>query len=139
MPSAQTSLLHKPHRYKNTLSKSARKPQALLACGVLLIILGLGNLSFAQYKFTQYSHIVSAAKAKLASPLPSGRIPILSHQIGSEKQAENVQRLLTRLDFYSFIVMGGKVVSIIGVIMVLVYLANASRQKANVLERCNVL
>jgi hypothetical protein len=139
MPSAQTALLHKPLSHKNTLSKSGRKPRALLACGTLLIILGLGNLGFAQYKFTQYSHIVSAAQAKLASPLPTSRIPILGHQIGSEKQAENVQRLLTRLDFYSFIVMGGKVVSLLGLVMVLVYLANASRQKASALERCNVL
>lgn len=96
-----------------------RRMRSLLGVALVSILLGIGNLLFGQFKYAQYSILLSEATAELASPESSASLPLLGPALNIDKQTQHINRLKGRLDFYSIVILGGQIFIAIGSICLL--------------------
>ncbi|MBN8548883.1 MAG: hypothetical protein J0M12_06175 [Deltaproteobacteria bacterium] len=103
-----TSPSSKPHPAKN------RTLQTLLGVALVCVALGIGNIIFAQFKYNQYSDLLSEANAELARPESAVSLPLMGSPLNIDKQTQHITRLKVRMDFYSLVILGGQTLVALG-------------------------
>ena len=101
----------------NANPRDKRKLQTLLAWAGLCITLGLGNIIFGQFKYAQYSSLLSEATAELARPESTISFPLLGPALNVDRQTQHISRVRLRLDFYSVVIQGGQLLTGLGALL----------------------
>lgn len=115
----------RPKSQALTKFESAKLNRALttrIAIASVLVILGSGNILYGGSKLRQYTEVVSKAHEDLASPEIDVPLPSLTQYKNKEKEAQQLRRVKARLDFYSYVVLGGKILLAVGAAILLSFL-----------------
>ncbi len=93
----------------------------LFVPGAFLLILGLGNIGVGHYKTAEYQElmqdlsVVANEEAKLPVSSPLKRIELA--EVKNERFEESLTKARARLDFYSLVSFGGKLMSALSFIL----------------------
>lgn len=79
-----------------------------LGFALLLIVLGFANILFGQHKSNEYLSLLSKASQELASPETPQSVPLLNPYLNTDKQSQYINMLKARIDFYTFVMLGGR-------------------------------
>jgi len=96
----------------------------LLVPGAFLFVLGLGNIAVGHYKSAEYQAVlkelssISAQGPSLAAASPLKRIELA--EVQNRRFEENLAKARARLDFYSLVSFGGKLMLAMSSILLLV-------------------
>jgi hypothetical protein len=85
----------------------------LLGIALAFVILGAGNMIFAQVKMNEYREILTA-EHRPQLPRRLAQIPILDRTINLDKDQEHIAKIHARIDFYLFVRTGGKFILALG-------------------------
>ncbi len=94
-----------------------RRLQTLFAWAGLCLALGIGNIAFGQFKYAQYSALLSEATAELARPENTVSLPLLGPALNVDRQTQHIGRVRLRMDFYAFVILGGQALTALGAIL----------------------
>jgi len=85
-----------------------RRLLTLLSSALIFFILGVGNLLFGLVKGNEYRSLIQQAQDELKlSEQPV--IPLVDSSLNIYSHVQHVNRLKSRLDYYDFVTLGGKV------------------------------
>ena len=92
----------------------SRGTRTIIGVALVCLFLGAGNILFAQFKYQQYSTLLSEANAELARPESGLSLPLMGSPLNIDKQTQHITRLRVRLDFYSLVILGGQILLALG-------------------------
>lgn len=89
-----------------------------IGVALFLLLLGIGNLFFGQYKMHQYSKMYQEATREIYQVSDVKKsIPMFDSSPNITMQLQYITKLKSRLEFYNFVILGGKLfLAISGVI-----------------------
>lgn len=105
---------------RDPLLNESRLTRSLVAVALLLVLLGSGNIIFAQYKYQQYLVLLSTSAIQQTSTPLIEDFPLKNLRELSGRAEQQFRRIKVRLDFYTFVVSGGKVLVATGLALALV-------------------
>lgn len=91
-----------------------RNMRTVLGLALICLGLGVGNIFFGQFKYSQYQTLLSEATAELARPESGISLPLMGPALNIDKQTQHITRLKVRMDFYSLVILGGQCLVAIG-------------------------
>ncbi len=101
-----------------------------LGLAILLLTLGIGNLAFGKHKKAEYIQILSEAKAGVTIPelgeTPFSK-PTYDRYVDLDRQQKHLERVQSRVNFYEFVMLGGKALLGLAGIFLLAWLATPKR------------
>ncbi len=100
----------------------------LMTAGIFLM-LGLGNIIYGTFKAAEHSELlqISLRSSDIRSNRP--KVPFFSSDINIDKEAEHQRRIISRIDYYNFVVLGGKCFLAIAGIFLLLFLITRKYQE----------
>ena len=103
---------------KSSLSKYNRVPSALLGLALLLVVLGIGNVSYGGNKAAHYGSVVLTAERELSKP-KKPVFPLVDPALSVDREQQHLQRLRGSYHFYIFVRRAGIVMFLLGLVLVL--------------------
>jgi hypothetical protein len=88
--------------------KSQRLALTLFSVAVFLFFLGAGNLLIGVYKTHQYKVLIQKADYEIKAP-KNPLVPLVQSPLNINTYTEHLKKLEHRLDYYTLVVLGGKV------------------------------
>ena len=85
-----------------------RPVRTLITGGSLCLLLGFGNTTYGSFKLKEYEFLLSKAASELATPYPAHPELPFKLEVNTDKQVLYINKLKSRISFYSFVVLGGK-------------------------------
>jgi hypothetical protein len=112
---------------ENLRRRLSNRAKTLVASGVVLLLLGVGNATFGVLKAREYAALLSSATvAPSAIPPQVAEIPF-KFDLDTDKRSVYVSKLDARIQFYRFVALGGQCFIALGVALLLGTLLLARR------------
>ncbi len=98
---------------------SNRLPYRFLIPGLFLFVLGIGNITVGLYKSGQYEEVLQELSVLEPSTVVVETSPLARiHSTDHARLSERRQRATILLDFYRFVLTGGKVFLLIATVLI---------------------
>jgi hypothetical protein len=97
-----------------------RSIRTQLGIAVMFIIMGFGNVIFANLRYNEYSSLLEKARSELRdhSHERVRDLPVFVPAMNLDEQSKYINKLKARLNFYEFVIMGGKyILSLAGILL----------------------
>jgi len=103
------------------------RSKTLVASGVVLVLLGVGNTTFGTLKAREYTALLATATVTTSAVRPKvAEIPF-RFDLDTDKRSVYVSKLNARIHFYRFVALGGQSFIALGVALLLGTLLLARR------------
>ncbi len=84
-----------------------RKVKNLLIICVSLLVLGVGNLTYGQIKYSEYRQALKKATHDLTPRRRRNQIPLIERTINIDEQEKYIQKIQHKINFYTLTINGG--------------------------------
>ena len=99
-----------------------KRQRNLLAIGSAIVLLGVGNIIYGQFKTAQYIEVLEKSNnisANSSEPADLSTLNLSEKYRSQSSYSEQIEKVRTRIDFYELAVTGGKFMLVIGGISLL--------------------
>lgn len=81
-----------------------------LGIAIMFLLMGFGNMIYANLKYNEYSALLQKARSELRTHSRERvrDLPVYVPAMNLDEQSKYINKLKARINFYEFVVMGGK-------------------------------
>lgn len=99
-------------------TRSYRRLRTSILLSLALILLGVGNIVYGDYKAREYAKLVNQAAQELNRPKTGKPDPLFSPTVNVDKQNQHIRKLDALLSYYQFVKIGGKgILALAGIVL----------------------